>query len=93
MGIVAWVVLGLLSGIIARAVVPGGDSIGMLATALVGVAGALIGGFVAELFGSEGLGTFFELRTWIVAVVGAVGLLALVRAFSDGHDHRNPLTH
>jgi uncharacterized membrane protein YeaQ/YmgE (transglycosylase-associated protein family) len=93
MGIIAWILLGLLAGTIARALLPGGESIGFVATGLVGILGAMFGGFAAELFGSEGLGSFFELQTWIVAVVGAVGLLALVRAFSDGHDHRNPLTH
>jgi uncharacterized membrane protein YeaQ/YmgE (transglycosylase-associated protein family) len=92
MGIIAWIVLGLLAGWIARALLPGDDSIGLIATMAVGIVGALIGGFIAELLGFEGLGTFFELRTWIIAVAGAVALLALVRALSH-RGHRNPLTH
>ena len=93
MGILAWIVLGLLAGLIARAILPGHDSIGVIATVLVGIVGALIGGFVAELLGFEGLGTFFELRTWLIAIAGAVVLPLLVRSVSHGGDHRNPLTH
>jgi uncharacterized membrane protein YeaQ/YmgE (transglycosylase-associated protein family) len=93
MGIIAWIVLGLLAGLIARAVLPGNDSIGMIATVLVGIVGAVIGGFISELLGFEGLGSFFELRTWLIAIAGAAVLLLLVRAVSHGSDNRNPLTH
>jgi len=55
--------------------------------------GAVIGGFISELLGFEGLGSFFELRTWLIAIAGAAVLLLLVRAVSHGRDHRNPLTH
>ncbi len=92
MGIIAWVVLGLLAGLIARAVLPGHDSVGMIATVLIGIAGAIVGGFVAELLGFEGLGTFFEIRTWILAIAGAMLLLLLVRAVSHGTDRRRPLS-
>jgi uncharacterized membrane protein YeaQ/YmgE (transglycosylase-associated protein family) len=94
MGIIAWIVLGLLAGLIARALMPGDDSFGLIRTLALGVAGALIGGFVAQLLGFEGLGTFFELRTWVIAVAGAFVLLAIVR-FATGARHRdhNPLTH
>jgi uncharacterized membrane protein YeaQ/YmgE (transglycosylase-associated protein family) len=94
MGIIAWIVLGLLAGLLARALMPGDDSIGIIATLALGVVGALIGGFVAELLGFEGLGTFFELRTWVIAVAGAFVLLALVRLAGRGrHGNHNPLTH
>jgi uncharacterized membrane protein YeaQ/YmgE (transglycosylase-associated protein family) len=92
MGVIAWIVLGLLAGLVARAIMPGDDSIGLIATMLIGIVGALIGGFVAELIGFEGLGSFFELRTWIIAVAGAFVLLAIVRAARSGRGHRNPLT-
>jgi uncharacterized membrane protein YeaQ/YmgE (transglycosylase-associated protein family) len=62
MGIIAWIVLGLLAGLIARAILPGHDSVGVIATMLIGVVGAVIGGFVAELLGFEGLGTFSPAR-------------------------------
>jgi uncharacterized membrane protein YeaQ/YmgE (transglycosylase-associated protein family) len=92
MGIIAWVVLGLLAGLVARAVLPGDDSIGIIATLLIGIAGAIAGGFVAELLGFEGLGTFFEVRTWIIAVAGAMVLLLLVRVVANNSDHRRPLS-
>jgi uncharacterized membrane protein YeaQ/YmgE (transglycosylase-associated protein family) len=92
MGIIAWVVLGLLAGLLARAVLPGDDSIGVIATLLIGIAGAIAGGFVAELLGFEGLGTFFEIRTWVIAVAGAMVLLLLVRAVANSSDHRRPLS-
>jgi uncharacterized membrane protein YeaQ/YmgE (transglycosylase-associated protein family) len=93
MGIIAWIILGLLAGMIARAIMPGRDSIGFLATLALGIAGAIVGGFVAELLGFEGLGSFFEIRTWIIAVAGAFVLLAIGRSIAGGHGHRNPLTH
>jgi uncharacterized membrane protein YeaQ/YmgE (transglycosylase-associated protein family) len=79
MGIIAWIILGLLAGLIARALLPGQDNEGVFATLLIGVAGAIIGGFIAEAVGFGGLGSFFELRTWIIAVAGAALLLVLVR--------------
>jgi uncharacterized membrane protein YeaQ/YmgE (transglycosylase-associated protein family) len=92
MGIIAWIVLGLLAGAIARSIMPGDQSIGLLATVLIGIVGALIGGFLAELVGFEGLGSFFEIRTWIIAVAGAFVLLGLVR-LAGGRHHDRPLTH
>ena len=92
MGIIAWVILGLLAGLIARAVLPGNDSVGVIVTAIIGVAGALIGGFLSELLGFEGLGTFFELRTWIIAIAGAMLLLLLVRVVANSSDRRRPLS-
>jgi uncharacterized membrane protein YeaQ/YmgE (transglycosylase-associated protein family) len=93
MGIIAWIILGLLAGLIARAILPGSDAIGMLATLAIGIAGAVIGGFIAELVGFDGLGSFFELRTWIIAVAGAVLLLAILRAATNERGHRAPLSH
>ena len=93
MGIIAWIVLGLLAGLLARALLPGDDSIGMIATTLIGVLGALVGGFLAELLGFGGLGSFFELRTWIIAVAGAALLLAIARSVMSGRGHPDPLAH
>ena len=92
MGIIAWVILGLLAGLIARAVLPGDDSVGVIVTMVIGIVGALVGGFLSELLGFEGLGTFFELRTWIIAVAGAMLLLLLVRVVANGGHHRRPLS-
>ena len=92
MGIIAWIILGLLAGVIARAVMPGDDPVGVIATILIGIGGAIVGGFVAELLGFGGLGTFFELRTWIIAVAGSLLLLAIVRAVSHGGHRRHSLS-
>jgi uncharacterized membrane protein YeaQ/YmgE (transglycosylase-associated protein family) len=84
MGIIAWVVLGLVAGLIARAVLPGRDGEGLLGTLVVGVVGALVGGFISRALGFGGLGTIFELRTWIIAVAGAALLVLLVRLAGSG---------
>jgi uncharacterized membrane protein YeaQ/YmgE (transglycosylase-associated protein family) len=91
MGIIAWIVLGLLAGLLARAILPGDDSHGLIVTLIIGVVGAIIGGLIAEALGFGGLGSFFELRTWIIAVAGAVLLLAALRLVDHGHGHRRPL--
>lgn len=80
MGIVAWVVLGLIAGGIARAIVPGGQGLGCLATTAVGILGALIGGAIASAAGVSELGTFFDLGTWAIAILGAVLLLLVLQA-------------
>jgi uncharacterized membrane protein YeaQ/YmgE (transglycosylase-associated protein family) len=76
MSIIAWIVLGLVAGMIARAVVPGKDSHGLVITTLLGVGGALLGGYLAtKLFHVTTTRGFFNISTWITAVVGAAILL------------------
>jgi uncharacterized membrane protein YeaQ/YmgE (transglycosylase-associated protein family) len=76
MGIIAWIILGLAAGWIAKLLVPGKDREGIIVTTLIGVAGALLGGFVAtNLFHIAGIQGFFNLSTWITAIVGAAILL------------------
>jgi len=76
MGIIAWIILGLIAGVIAKRVVPGMDREGILMTTLLGVAGALLGGFLAvNLFHVTGIQGFFNLSTWITAIAGSVVLL------------------
>jgi uncharacterized membrane protein YeaQ/YmgE (transglycosylase-associated protein family) len=84
MSILAWIVLGLAAGLIAQFLLagygPGGRTdLGDLVIAMVvGVVGALLGGFLASaLFGVQPLQDFFDLSTWVTAVVGAVILLIL----------------
>jgi uncharacterized membrane protein YeaQ/YmgE (transglycosylase-associated protein family) len=78
MGIIAWIVLGLIAGALAKLIMPGRDPGGIIVTMLIGIAGALIGGFVFSLFGGDGV-TGLNLGSIIVAVVGALILLALYR--------------
>jgi uncharacterized membrane protein YeaQ/YmgE (transglycosylase-associated protein family) len=76
MGIIAWIILGLVAGVIAKALVPGKDPNGLIITTLIGVAGALGGGFVAtRLFDVDGVQGFFDLSTWITAIAGSAVLL------------------
>ena len=81
MGIIAFIILGLLAGIIAKALLPGKDPGGIIVTMLIGVAGALIGGFVAgAIFDADPLDEFFDISTWLTAIVGAIVLLLIYRA-------------
>ena len=83
MGIVSLLILGLLAGALAKWLLPGDDPGGVLATMLIGVVGALLGGFLAgALFGADPLGVFFELSTWVTAVAGSIVLLLLYRVIT-----------
>jgi uncharacterized membrane protein YeaQ/YmgE (transglycosylase-associated protein family) len=80
MGIIAFLILGLLAGMIAKAIMPGDDPGGIIVTTIIGVVGALIGGFLAAaLFGAHPLDNFFDLSTWVTAIVGSIILLAIYR--------------
>ena len=80
MGIIAFIILGLLAGAIAKAVLPGDDPGGFIVTALIGVAGALIGGFLAGvLFDADPMDEFFDVSTWLTAIIGSVILLLVYR--------------
>jgi uncharacterized membrane protein YeaQ/YmgE (transglycosylase-associated protein family) len=80
MGIIAFIILGLLAGIIAKAIMPGNDPGGIIITTLLGVAGALVGGFLAAaLFNAHPLDNFFDVSTWLTAIIGSMLLLAVYR--------------
>ncbi|MEU9305815.1 GlsB/YeaQ/YmgE family stress response membrane protein [Streptomyces sp. NPDC048269] len=80
MGILAWILLGLLAGIIAKFLMPGKDPGGIIITMLIGIAGGLLGGWLGKvIFGVDSVDGFFELSTWIAAIVGSLILLAVYR--------------
>ena len=80
MGILSWILFGLLAGFVARIAVPGRDRLGCLATVAVGIVGALIGGFAGEvLFGDE-VEFGWDLKPFLLSVAGAIVLLLLLRA-------------
>jgi uncharacterized membrane protein YeaQ/YmgE (transglycosylase-associated protein family) len=80
MGILGWIVLGLLAGTIAKAILPGNDPGGIIVTMIIGIFGALLGGFLGQvLFGVDTLDEFFDISTWLTAIVGAIILLLLYR--------------
>jgi uncharacterized membrane protein YeaQ/YmgE (transglycosylase-associated protein family) len=76
MGIIAWIVLGLAAGLLGNMLIPGGRSQGLIITCLIGIAGALGGGWAAtRLFHIHTLNGFFNASTWITAIVGSAILL------------------
>ena len=80
MGIIAFIILGLLAGIIAKAILPGDDPGGIFITTIIGIVGALIGGFLAGvLFDADPMDEFFDISTWLTAIVGSIVLLLIYR--------------
>ena len=76
MGIIAWIVLGLGAGLLANMLIPGRRSQGLILTCVIGIAGALLGGWLAtKLFHVVTLHGFFNLSTWLTAIAGAAILL------------------
>ncbi|MDT0593301.1 GlsB/YeaQ/YmgE family stress response membrane protein [Glaciecola petra] len=78
MGIISWIVLGLIAGIIAKWIMPGKDGGGFILTTLLGIAGAFVGGFVGSFLGLGEVGSF-SLGSMATAVVGALILLFVYR--------------
>jgi uncharacterized membrane protein YeaQ/YmgE (transglycosylase-associated protein family) len=79
MGILALLVLGLLAGLVAKLILPGHDPGGLIVTMVIGVVGAFVGGLLASALGFGGL-SGFDLRTFVIAVIGSILLLLIWRA-------------
>ena len=88
MGIIAWIVLGLGAGLLANMLIPGRRSQGLILTCVIGIVGALAGGWIAtRVFHVHTLNGFFNLSTWLTAIAGAAVLLLvfhLISARSSG---------
>lgn len=78
MGIIAWIIFGLIAGAVAKLIMPGDDPGGIFVTILIGIAGALIGGFIATGLGMGGVDGF-NLGSFFIAVLGAILLLWIYR--------------
>ncbi|MDD9892001.1 MAG: GlsB/YeaQ/YmgE family stress response membrane protein [Gammaproteobacteria bacterium] len=76
MGILSWIVMGIVAGALAKWIMPGKDGGGLLITMLLGIAGAFVGGFAGNLLGFGGV-SGFDIRTLVLATVGALALLWL----------------
>jgi uncharacterized membrane protein YeaQ/YmgE (transglycosylase-associated protein family) len=74
MGILTWIIFGLIAGAIAKFLMPGGGPGGIVVTMLIGVAGAMVGGWIATQLGFGTVGGF-DIRSMLVAVGGAMVLL------------------
>ena len=79
MGLIAWVVLGLIAGVIAKLLMPGRDPGGCIVTILIGIVGALLGGFLSTALGFGGLSGDLDWRSLIIAVLGSIVLLVFWR--------------
>jgi len=87
-GILGWIVLGLIAGAIAKAILPGRQGGGWIATLILGVVGALLGGFIGSAVFGIGLEEFWSLQTWIVAIVGAIIVLLIYGLVTRGSRSR-----
>ncbi len=83
MGILAWIVVGLIAGVLGKLIMPGDDPGGIIVTILIGIVGAFVGGFVMNLLGFGDV-SGFNLYSILVATLGAVILLAIYRAVVGG---------
>ena len=78
-GLIGWIVFGLIVGVIAKLLMPGKDPGGFIVTALIGIAGALLGGFIGRMLGMYREG---EPAGFLMAIVGSIILLYLYRLFA-----------
>ncbi|HSJ10150.1 MAG TPA: GlsB/YeaQ/YmgE family stress response membrane protein [Longimicrobiales bacterium] len=79
MGVLAWMLFGLIAGGIAKFIMPGKDPGGCLGTVIIGIMGAVIGGFVGNRLLDIGSVTGFNLRSFGIAILGTIILLTLYR--------------
>jgi uncharacterized membrane protein YeaQ/YmgE (transglycosylase-associated protein family) len=84
MGIISFIVIGLIAGLIARAINNGPEPGGLLGTLVVGVVGALLGGVIASAIGFGDLDGIFDIKTWIIAIVGALIFLFIYGMVAGG---------
>ena len=75
-GFIGWIIAGLIIGLLAKLVMPGKDPGGIIVTILLGIAGALLGGFLGRALGLYGEG---DAAGWLMSILGAIILLALYR--------------
>ncbi len=84
-GIITWIIIGGIAGALAKLIMPGDDPGGIIVTILIGIVGAVLGGFLTSLVGIGGGGFIW---TIIVATIGAIILLAIYRTVIGGRTAR-----
>ncbi|MDP3208940.1 MAG: GlsB/YeaQ/YmgE family stress response membrane protein [Rhodoglobus sp.] len=84
MSIIGWIILGLAAGAIAKAILPGTQGGGWIITLILGVVGALLGGFIGSAVFGIGLEGFFSLETWLLAIGGSVLVLLIFGLVTRG---------
>jgi uncharacterized membrane protein YeaQ/YmgE (transglycosylase-associated protein family) len=83
-GILGWIVLGLIAGAIAKAILPGRQGGGWIITLILGVVGALLGGFIGSALFNVGLEEFWSIQTWLLAIGGAILVLLIYGLVTRG---------
>ena len=84
MGIIGWIVLGLAAGAIAKAILPGSQGGGWIITLILGVVGALLGGFIGQALFNAPLEDFFSIQTWLLAIGGSIVVLLIYGLVTRG---------
>lgn len=84
MGIIGWIILGLIAGAIAKAILPGTQGGGWIITLILGVVGAVLGGFIGSQVFGIGLEGFFSIQTWLLAIGGAILVLLIYGLVTRG---------
>jgi uncharacterized membrane protein YeaQ/YmgE (transglycosylase-associated protein family) len=87
MGILAWIVVGLIAGVLAKLLMPGKDPGGIILTVLLGIGGAILGGFIAVALDISNGVDDFDIGTIVLAVLGAMLILAAYRMVLGGRAH------
>lgn len=82
MGFIAFLILGIIAGAIAKAFLPGEQGGGWFATMILGVVGAILGGWLGSLIFNVGLQDFWSIKTWLLAIVGSVIVLVVYGAIT-----------
>jgi uncharacterized membrane protein YeaQ/YmgE (transglycosylase-associated protein family) len=87
-GVLSWILFGLLAGAIAKFIMPGKDPGGCIGTVIIGILGAVIGGFVGTSVFDFGTVTGFNVRSFGIAILGAIILLTLYRLLLERRPRR-----
>ena len=81
--LIIWIILGFLAGYLAKAIMPGPDGGGFILTTILGIVGAVVGGFIGSLFGFPMVSSFdnigSSIPSFIFSVIGAIAVLAVYR--------------
>jgi uncharacterized membrane protein YeaQ/YmgE (transglycosylase-associated protein family) len=81
MGIITWIIIGGIAGALAKLIMPGDDPGGIIVTTIIGIVGAVLGGLIAKALGfGDPIDEFFDLSTWLGAIIGSIVLLLIYRA-------------
>ena len=88
MSIIGWIILGLIAGAIAKAILPGRQGGGWIVTLLLGIVGALLGGWIGSALFNVNISSFWSLSTWLLAIGGSIIVLLIYGLITRGSRRR-----